>query len=190
MEDEPRPDAATADLVAPGEVVAADQAGDEVDENTDPDTLLDRLKAISGNAAEHKGYLAAAAVVGAAAVVALVIAKKRGVSFSTAEGHRLFISTDRHSPETVSLVEFSGSTGATSDLAASFPTSTRAAGIVQGDPNTKTLFTMGGEDGFAYPLQGDEHSRAYMRTTRRAATWLVHSFRSLKDKDSEQTPDA
>lgn len=157
---------------------------DPIEESTEDFTepssiLMERLREIKDTLGENKGYIAAAVVVGVA-VTALAVAKKKGMTFHTPEGSKLFVGTDQHSPDTISLIELSERKGPLKDLSISFPVSAEAAKRLQRDSHKKRLFAMGVGEGFVYPLQDEEDTGAYMQATKKAAGWLLHIFRNIQ----------
>lgn len=155
-------------------------AEEEVTNEGDPATLADRLRNVRDGINEHRG-LAAAAVVGAGAVAAAaIIARKKGW-LRTPEGNFLSVVTDRHSPDTVSVVEIPEKGDVTTGLAASFPVSAEAAKrlVENRGSRFKDVFAMKMRE-FAYPLR-DEDDPLYKEATRKVAGWLTNA---LSSKDS------
>jgi hypothetical protein len=155
------------------------------EEDEDSTTLVDRLKGVRDGVIDNKGWVAAAIVGTGAITAAAVIAKRKGW-LRTPEGNWLSVVTDRHSPDTVSVVEIPAKGDVTAGIAASFPVSAHAAGrlVDNREKRFKDIFALRRRE-FAYPLRDSESkdNPLYKEATQRVAGWLVNA---LSSKDSKE----
>jgi hypothetical protein len=148
---------------------------------------VERMSAVD-YAKKYGGYLAAAAVVGAAA---WTLYRRGKGSLPMPEGDEVIISErdPRHLKGIVSLVQRTKKRGRDmSALAISVPIDPETGNAVQEGADKVAFFAIhqtGGKDvEFSHPLRGDEqHAKRYGEGVRTAAGWVARAIRSSKKSE-------